>query len=99
MLWSKQYYHYVVTDWLKGDPAEPPPPPERREARNHDWRHVFTRDVISMPDKWEFPWFASWDLGFHCVPLAHVDPAVRERSDHSDAPRMVHAPQRSDPRV
>ena len=74
MLWSKQYYHYVVTDWLKGDPAEPLPPPERREARNHNWRHVFTRDVISMPDKWEFPWFASWDLGFHCAALANVDP-------------------------
>jgi hypothetical protein len=74
MLWSKQYYHYVVTDWLKGDPAEPQPPAIRREARNHEWRHVFTRDVISMPDKWEFPWFASWDLGFHCAALAHVDP-------------------------
>ena len=74
MLWSKQYYHYVVTDWLEGDPSEPVPPPQRLEGRNHDWTHVFTRDVISMPDKWEFPWFASWDLGFHCVALAHVDP-------------------------
>jgi hypothetical protein len=74
MLWSKQYYHFVVTDWLRGDPAEPAPPPERRFARNHEWRHVFTRDVISMPDKWEFPWFASWDLGFHCAALAHIDP-------------------------
>ena len=61
-------------DWLKGDPAEPAPPPQRREARNHDWPHLFTRDVISMPDKWEFPWFATWDLGFHCAALAHVDP-------------------------
>jgi hypothetical protein len=74
MLWSKQYYHFVVTDWLDGDPAEPAPPVVRRDARNHDWRHLFTRDVISMPDKWEFPWFASWDLGFHCAALAHVDP-------------------------
>jgi len=74
MLWSKQYYHYVVTDWLEGDPAEPVPPPQRREARNHDWTHLFTRDIISMPDKWEFPWFASWDLGFHCIALAHIDP-------------------------
>jgi hypothetical protein len=74
MLWSKQYYHYVVSDWLDGDPAEPLPPCERRHARNHEWRHFFTRDVISMPDKWEFPWFASWDLGFHCAALAHVDP-------------------------
>jgi hypothetical protein len=74
MLWSKQYYHYVVTDWLEGDPAQPAPPPERFAGRNHDWPHLFTRDVISMPDKWEFPWFASWDLGFHCVTLAYIDP-------------------------
>ena len=74
LLWSKQYYHYVVTDWLEGDPPEPVPPPQRKEGRNHDWTHLFTRDVISMPDKWEFPWFASWDLGFHCIALAHVDP-------------------------
>jgi hypothetical protein len=74
LLWSKQYYHYVVTDWLAGDPNEPAPPPERHHGRNSDWRHFFTRDVLSMPDKWEFPWFASWDLGFHCVALAYVDP-------------------------
>jgi hypothetical protein len=74
MLWSKQYYHYVVSDWLEGDPVGPPPPPERFTGRNHDWTHLFTRDVISMPDKWEFPWFASWDLGFHCVSLAYIDP-------------------------
>jgi len=73
MLWSKQYYHYVVTDWLDGDPAQPPPPAQRREGRNREWRTFFARDVISMPDKWEFPWFASWDLAFHCVALAHVD--------------------------
>jgi hypothetical protein len=74
MLWSKQYYHFVVTDWLNGDPAEPLPPQQRRHARNHEWPHVFTRDIISMPDKWEFPWFASWDLAFHCAAFAHVDP-------------------------
>ena len=74
MLWSKQYYHYVVTDWLNGDPTQPPPPPERWQGRNHEWTHLFARDVISMPDKWEFPWFATWDLGFHCVCLAHIDP-------------------------
>jgi hypothetical protein len=74
MLWSKQYYHYVVTDWLNGDPSQPPPPPQRWQGRNHDWTHLFSRDVISMPDKWEFPWFATWDLGFHCGCLAHVDP-------------------------
>lgn len=76
MLWSKQYYHYVVQDWLHGDPGQPEPPqtPARLDGRNHDWTHLFSRDVISMPDKWEFPWFASWDLGFHCIALAHVDP-------------------------
>ncbi len=74
MLWSKQYYHYVVTDWLRGDPNGPTPPAERLQGRNCDWLHFFARDVLSMPDKWEFPWFASWDLGFHCVTLAYVDP-------------------------
>ena len=74
LLWSKQYYHYVITDWLEGDPSKPAPPRERLNGRNHDWTHLFSRDVISMPDKWEFPWFASWDLGFHCIALAHVDP-------------------------
>jgi Glycosyl hydrolase family 63 C-terminal domain len=74
MLWSKQYYHYVVTDWLEGDPAQEPPPSERLRGRNSDWTHLFTRDVLSMPDKWEFPWFASWDMGFHCMTLAHIDP-------------------------
>jgi hypothetical protein len=74
LLWSKQYYHYVVTDWLEGDPAQPAPPSERRQGRNSDWLHLFTRDILSMPDKWEFPWFASWDLGFHCAALALLDP-------------------------
>jgi Glycosyl hydrolase family 63 C-terminal domain len=73
-LWSKQYYHYIMTEWLEGDPSEPVPPPQRLEGRNHEWTHLFAQDVISMPDKWEFPWFASWDLGFHCITLAHVDP-------------------------
>jgi hypothetical protein len=74
MLWSKQFYHYVVEDWLKGDPGQPPPPPERWNGRNHEWTHLYNSDVISMPDKWEYPWYASWDLGFHCVALAMVDP-------------------------
>jgi hypothetical protein len=75
MLWSKQYYHYVVRDWLKGDPAMPAPPDERNDGRNHDWTHLYNADVISMPDKWEYPWYAAWDLAFHCLPLAMVDPA------------------------
>jgi hypothetical protein len=74
LLWSKQYYHYVVEQWLEGDPAQPAPPPQRWNGRNHDWRHLYNADVISMPDKWEYPWYAAWDLAFHCVPLALVDP-------------------------
>jgi hypothetical protein len=74
MLWSKQLYHYDVRTWLEGDPAEPPPPPERKQGRNHEWQDLYNADVISMPDKWEYPWYAAWDLAFHCVPLAQIDP-------------------------
>jgi hypothetical protein len=73
MLWSKQFYHYVTKPWLEGDPGNPPPPPERRAGRNKDWPHLHNADVISMPDKWEYPWYAAWDLAFHCVPLALID--------------------------
>ena len=76
LLWSKQYYHYVVHEWLEGDPAEPPPPAVRREGRNSTWRHLHCGDVLLMPDKWEYPWFAAWDLAFHCVALALVDPEL-----------------------
>jgi hypothetical protein len=74
LLWTKQFFHYVVKDWLEGDPAQPPPPAERRHGRNCDWTHVYNRDVISMPDKWEYPWYAAWDLAFHMIPLATLDP-------------------------
>ena len=74
VLWSKQFYHYYVRRWLEGDPAYPPPPPERRHGRNHEWTHLYNEDVISMPDKWEYPWYAAWDLAFHMLPLALVDP-------------------------
>ena len=73
LLWSKQFYHYVVEQWLEGDPGQPPPPTERLSGRNHEWGHLYNADVISMPDKWEYPWYAAWDLAFHCVPLALVD--------------------------
>ena len=73
MLWSKQFYHYVVKDWLDGDLGNPPPPSERKNGRNREWAHLYNADVISMPDKWEYPWYAAWDLAFHCVPLALVD--------------------------
>jgi hypothetical protein len=74
MLWSKQCYHYDVRTWLNGDPGQPPPPPERKNGRNHDWMHLYNADVLSMPDKWEYPWFAAWDLAFHTIALALVDP-------------------------
>jgi len=74
MLWSKQFYHYVVKDWLRGDPDNPRPPKDRRKGRNHEWTHLYNADVISMPDKWEYPWYAAWDLAFQCIPLALVDP-------------------------
>jgi len=73
MLWSKQFYHYVVKQWLEGDPKQPAPPAERWNGRNHEWQHLYNSDVLSMPDKWEYPWYAAWDLAFHCVPLALVD--------------------------
>jgi hypothetical protein len=73
MLWSKQFYYYDVDRWLRGDPGQPPPPPERLNGRNRDWRHLNTTKIISMCDKWEYPWFAAWDLAFHCVTLALVD--------------------------
>ncbi|ANM30043.1 glucosidase [Acidobacteria bacterium Mor1] len=74
LLWSKQFYQYVVADWLNGDPAQPAPPPQRKQGRNRDWQHLFNREVISMPDKWEYPWYASWDLAFHMIPFARIDP-------------------------
>jgi len=73
LLWSKQFYHYVIEQWLEGDPATPKPPAQRVRGRNHQWKHLYNADVISMPDKWEYPWYAAWDLAFHCVPLALVD--------------------------
>jgi hypothetical protein len=74
LLWSKQFFHYDVRRWLEGDPAGPPPPASRRAGRNHEWEHLYNDDVISMPDKWEYPWYAAWDLAFHMIPLALVDP-------------------------
>jgi hypothetical protein len=74
MLWSKQFYHYIVREWLEGDPAQPPPPPGRKNGRNREWVHLYNDDILSMPDKWEYPWFAAWDLAFHVVPLAMIDP-------------------------
>ncbi len=79
LLWSKQFYCYDVSVWLDGDPSQPPPPPARRHGRNAGWRHLSAADIISMPDKWEYPWFAAWDLAFHCIALALVDPDFAKR--------------------
>jgi hypothetical protein len=76
LLHSKQFYHYVIQDWLDGDPAMPPPPEGHNKTRNTAWTHLFNRDVILMPDKWEYPWYAAWDLAFHCVAVAEVDPEL-----------------------
>ncbi len=74
LLWSKQYYHFVVPKWVQGDTSQPAPPVGRGDVRNGDWQHFHASDVLSMPDKWEYPWFAAWDLAFHMIPMAQVDP-------------------------
>ncbi|KZT19920.1 hypothetical protein NEOLEDRAFT_1245578 [Neolentinus lepideus HHB14362 ss-1] len=79
MLWTKQYYQFVQNAWIEGDPAQPPPPPERKYVRNRDWKHLYIADILSMPDKWEYPFFAAWDTAFHCIPLAVVDPAFAKK--------------------
>jgi hypothetical protein len=79
MIWSKQFYHFNVRTWLNGDPAQPPPPAERKHARNSEWAHLNNADIISMPDTWEYPWYAAWDLAFHTIPLALVDAVFAKR--------------------
>ena len=74
LLWTKQFYHYVVKDWLEGDPSQPEPPAGHSHGRNNDWGHLYNRDVISVPDKWEYPWYAAWDLAFHMIPFSRLDP-------------------------
>ena len=82
MIWSQQFYHFDVARWQDGDPTEPPPPASRRGVRNAQWRHLDSNDVMAMPDKWEYPWFAAWDLAFHSVVLAHIDPAAAKHQLH-----------------
>jgi len=79
LLWSKQFYYYVIDAWLDGDPNTPPPPAARRRGRNADWRHLYVRNILSMPDKWEYPWFAAWDTAFHMIPMARVDPVFAKQ--------------------
>lgn len=79
MLWTKQYYQFIQKEWIEGDSGQPPPAPERKWVRNREWRHLYINDILSMPDKWEYPWFATWDTAFHCIPLAMVDPGFAKK--------------------
>ncbi|MDF1591479.1 MAG: hypothetical protein P1P89_08210 [Desulfobacterales bacterium] len=79
MLWTKQFFYYNIEQWLEGDPAMPPVSEARRDGRNHEWEHLSNFDIISMPDKWEYPWYAAWDLAFHCIPLALVEADFAKR--------------------
>jgi len=79
LLWSKQFYHYSVELWLEGDPGQPRAPEGRKRGRNYDWKHLYNLDVLSMPDKWEYPWYAAWDLAFHMLPVAMIDPEWAKR--------------------
>ncbi len=97
LLWSKQLYYYDVARWLDGDPAQPAPPPQRRTGRNSRWRHFDAFDIMSMPDKWEYPWFAAWDLAFHCVALAHVDPAFAKYQSRAGCTNLHRASPRRTP--
>jgi hypothetical protein len=74
LLWTKQFYYYSVREWLEGDPTQPTPSASRKKLKNHDWEHLYNRDIISMPDKWEYPWYAAWDLAFHMIPFCKIDP-------------------------
>ncbi|GAA6031259.1 hypothetical protein JCM8097_005571 [Rhodosporidiobolus ruineniae] len=79
MLWTKQFYMFIQKEWIEGDPGQPAPPPERKHIRNHEWKHMHIEDILSMPDKWEYPFFAIWDSAFHCIPLAMIDPAYAKK--------------------
>ncbi|KAF2089915.1 glycoside hydrolase family 63 protein-like protein [Saccharata proteae CBS 121410] len=79
MLWCKQYYHFVWDQWANGDPGMPPPPPGRKDIRNKHWKHMYLDDILSMPDSWEYPFFAAWDSAFHCIPLAMIDPEFAKK--------------------
>ena len=98
MLWSKQFYHYDVDTMAATAIPASRRLPERQAGRNHDWTHLYNEDIISMPDKWEYPWYAAWDLAFQCMPLALVDPEFAKSQLVADAARMVHASQRADSR-
>ncbi len=90
MLWNKQYYHYDVERWLTTSDGITPVNDGKLFGRNHDWKHLKNQDIILMPDKWEYPWYAAWDLAFHCIPMAMLDPGFCETSVAAYHARMVH---------
>ena len=96
LLWTKQYYHYVVETGSTAIRRSLRRRRQRKSGRNHAWGHLYNADVISMPDKWEYPWYAAWDLAFHCVSLALVDPELCQGAARADAARVVHASERAD---
>ncbi len=99
MLWSKQCYYFDVDQWLRERRFHPLRTPSRRGTRNESWYHMFNHDVVSMPDKWEYPWYAAWDLAFHCIPLAMVDPDFAKTPDRPDDLPGLPAPDRPDARL
>ena len=99
MLWSKQFYYFDVNRWLEERGSDPFSPSRKAAPRNEHWHHMYNADVISMPDKWEYPWYAAWDLAFHVLPLTLVDPGFRQAATRSDAARKLPAPERPDPRL
>ena len=96
MLWSKQFYYYDVDKWLEERGSDPFKPTRKAAPRNDHWHHMYNGDVISMPDKWEYPWYAAWDLAFHVLALTLVDPGFRQAATEADAARALHAPERPD---
>ncbi len=99
MLWCKQFYQYVVRDWLNGDPLQPPPPASGSTAAITTWQHVYSDDILSMPDNWEYPWFAAWDLAFHVHRVGRDRPGVRQAAAAAADARVVHAPERPGARL
>ena len=79
MLWNKQFYHIDIPSWLNGDPNGPPPPVQRKHGRNSDWHTLNNEDILSVPDKWEYPWYATWDLAFHCIPSSYARCSICKR--------------------
>ena len=92
MLWSKQFYYFDIPSWLNGDKGQPPPPEQRKRGRDSEWMTLNNEDIISMPDKWEYPWYAAWDLAFHCIPLAHAGCTICKRPVSAFFKGMVYAP-------